>query len=183
MQQKIVITGGPSTGKSTIINHLIEIGYTCMPEISREVITKAQEEGIEQLFLTDPLLFSKMLLEGRIQQYINACKMESSCIFFDRGIPDVQAYLNYVSTPYPDIYRKSCHLYKYEKVFIMPPWEDIHVNDKERYEDFEQSIIIYQHLKKNYKEIGYTCIEVPIGSIEARTHFILENSQLESTTK
>ena len=52
MQQKIVLIGGPGTGKSTIINEFVKRGYACMPEISREVIVKAQKEGIEQLFLT-----------------------------------------------------------------------------------------------------------------------------------
>ncbi|HRZ31894.1 MAG TPA: AAA family ATPase, partial [Flavobacterium sp.] len=30
----IVITGGPGTGKTTIIDGLIEKGYMCFPEIS-----------------------------------------------------------------------------------------------------------------------------------------------------
>ncbi|NQV77116.1 MAG: ATP-binding protein, partial [Lutibacter sp.] len=72
MQQKIVITGGPGTGKSTIIEELAKRNFTCMKEISREVILNARKNGSEQLFLTKPLLFSELLLEGRINQYIEA---------------------------------------------------------------------------------------------------------------
>ena len=67
MQKEIiVIIGGPGTGKSSIINGLVAKGYCCYPEISREVTLEAQKRGIEQLFLEDPLLFSQMLLDGRI---------------------------------------------------------------------------------------------------------------------
>ena len=43
--------------------------FTCMPEISRTITKEAQMSGIDQLFLKDPLLFSELLLEGRIAQY------------------------------------------------------------------------------------------------------------------
>ena len=58
--------GGPSSGKTTLINHLQEEGFICYPEISREVTLKAREKGIEQLFLTNPMLFGEMLLEEEL---------------------------------------------------------------------------------------------------------------------
>ena len=74
MQKKIVLTGGPSTGKSTVLEELINRNYNCMTEISREVTLNARKNGVEQLFLTKPLLFSELLIEGRINQYIEAEK-------------------------------------------------------------------------------------------------------------
>ena len=65
----IVIIGGPGTGKSTLIEGLIDKGYCCFPEISRQVTLEAKKQGIEQLFLENPLLFSELLLEGRIDQF------------------------------------------------------------------------------------------------------------------
>ena len=53
----IVLIGGPSSGKTTLINALTQKGYICYPEISREVIRKAQQDGIEQLFLENPLFW------------------------------------------------------------------------------------------------------------------------------
>ena len=74
MQQKNLLIGGPGTGKTSVLNELMKLPYECFPEISREVILKAQQKGIDQLFLSKPLLFSKMLLEGREQQYLKAIK-------------------------------------------------------------------------------------------------------------
>ncbi|WP_452598150.1 AAA family ATPase, partial [Pontimicrobium sp. MEBiC01747] len=85
--KKIVITGGPGTGKSSIINELIKRGYTCFEEVSRQITLEARKDGIEQLFLTKPLLFSELLLKSRQQQFIDANKNNSEFVFLDRGIP------------------------------------------------------------------------------------------------
>ena len=107
MQKKIVLIGGPGTGKSTVLNALEELNFHCMPEVSREVTLEAQKKGIQQLFLTEPLLFSKLLLEGRERQYIEANKSDSNVVFFDRGLPDVYAYLEYSEDDYPGYFKEK----------------------------------------------------------------------------
>ncbi len=173
MQHKIVITGGPGTGKSTVIDELSNRKFLCMPEISRQVTLNAREKGIEQLFLTKPLLFSELLLEGRVNQYIEAEKKNTDLVFFDRGIPDVHAYMNYISIDYPKTYETKSNLYRYDYIFLMPPWEEIYISDNERYENFEQALAIHNHLERTYKNLKYPIIEVPIGTVQQRTDFIL----------
>ncbi|MCF6350671.1 MAG: ATP-binding protein [Flavobacteriaceae bacterium] len=175
MQQKIVITGGPGTGKSTVISELEKRNFTCMHEISREVTLMARKNGIEQLFLKDPLLFSKLLLEGRVQQFKKAKNSKADLIFFDRGIADVYAYMNYLGVSYPSIFVEQCTLNKYDNpIFLMPPWKKIYITDNERYESFEQSLAIHNHLKAAYEKIGYLIIEVPFGTAKERADFILK---------
>jgi predicted ATPase len=175
MPKKIVLIGGPGTGKSTVLNELIAKGYHCMPEISREIISIAQKKGIAQLFLKNPLLFSNLLLEGREKQYLEADKSESEFVFFDRGIPDTHAYMNYSNTKYPAYFVEKSKTYTYQKVFILPPWEEIFVSDNERYESFDIAVEIHHHLKKAYQEIGYTIRTVPFGTVKERTAFILNS--------
>ncbi len=178
MQQRIVITGGPGTGKTTLINELERRNFKCTPEISRQVTLMARKKGIDHLFLEDPLLFSKLLLEGREQQYIDASNTNASVIFFDRGIPDVHAYMNHFNTKYPDIYIKKSEKYKYDHIFLLPPWEGIYTTDNERYESYELSINIYNHLKIAYSELNYKIIEVPFGKVNDRVNFILKQLNL-----
>jgi predicted ATPase len=173
MQTKIVITGGPGTGKSTLIKELANRNFICMPEISREITQNARQNGTEQLFLTKPLLFSELLLEGRVNQYIEAEKKNSAMVFFDRGIPDVHAYMNYVGIDYPKTYINTSNFYRYNYVFLMAPWEEIYITDNERYENFEQALAIHNHLEKTYIALNYSIIAVPTGTIEERTDFIL----------
>lgn len=173
MQKKIVLIGGPGTGKSTVLNALEKLDYPCMHEVSREVTLEAQQKGIEQLFLSDPLLFSKLLLEGRERQYEKSLEINSDWIFFDRGLPDVFAYLNFSNQDYPGYFREKSEQYRYDHVFLFKPWESIYVSDNERYESFEDSTKIDSFLQEAYTGLGYKIINVPFGSVTERVNFIL----------
>ena len=173
--KKIVITGGPGTGKSSIINYLESQGYNCLHEVSRQITLEAQKEGVEQLFLEKPLLFSEKLLEARINQHKEATKFSEKLIFLDRGIPDVVAYMDYFGTSYPNQFTNACESYEYSKIYLLPPWKEIYVSDNERYESFEQALIIHEHLKNAYIRYGYDPVEVPIGTVANRSSFIINS--------
>lgn len=171
----IVLTGGPGTGKTTLINALIAKGFVCYPEISREVTLAAQKEGIDQLFLEKPLLFSEMLFKGRLKQFENAAFEANLPVFFDRGLPDVLAYMDYIGDVYPDTFDAVCIQNKYDLVFLLPPWEEIYKSDEARYENFEQASKIYENLKATYTNFGYNFVEVPTNTVEKRIEFILKH--------
>lgn len=173
--KRIVITGGPGTGKSSIIECLKTLGKNCLPEISREVILQAQKEGISQLFLEEPLLFSQKLLEGRLAQFQEATRLCKDVVFIDRGIPDVLAYMDYFKTSYPSEFGEASRNFKYDRVFILPPWEEIYASDNERYESFAEAQQISSYLYATYERYGYNPIEVPKTDVKTRTHFILNN--------
>lgn len=177
--KKIVLMGGPGTGKSSVIDDLTKRGYTCKKEISREIIVKAQKEGTEQLFLTNPILFSQLLLKGRIKQFKKSTKTAKDFIFFDRGIPDISAYLDFANKEYPEEFQKSNKQYKYDYIFLFKPWKDIYVKDNERYESFDEAIKINEFLVKTYSSLGYKIIVVPFDSISKRTNFILNSLNCE----
>ena len=169
----VVIIGGPGTGKTTIIEGLLAKGFCCYPEISREVTLEAKKQGIEQLFLENPLLFIELLLEGRKKQFYNAQNEPHDIVFLDRGIPDVLAYMHYIGDSYPAFFDLACREHIYTKILLLPPWEEIYESDNERYENFEQATIIYNHLTETYQKYGYHLIEVPKGTVEERISFIL----------
>ena len=175
MQKEIVvIIGGPGTGKTTIIDGLLDQGFCCYPEVSREVTMEARKQGIEQLFLENPLLFSELLLEGRKKQFESAQKEPHKIVFLDRGIPDVLAYMHYIGDSYPAFFDAACRENKYTKIFILPPWEDIYESDEARYENYEQAKLIYNHLSETYVNYGYNLIEVPKDTVAKRILFILD---------
>ena len=171
--KKIVITGGPGTGKTTIINELKLRNYTCLEEISRQVTLEAQKKGIDQLFLTEPLLFSDMLLDGRKKQFELIKDTEADLVFYDRGIPDIVAYMDYLKTNYPKRFNIACTTHKYDHIFILAPWQEIYVSDNERYENYEQAVEIHHHLIAAYVRFGYALHDVPFGPVEDRANYII----------
>jgi predicted ATPase len=174
----VVIIGGPGTGKTTLIEALTTQGFCCYPEVSREVINEARKQGIEQLFLEKPLLFSELLLEGRRKQFESACNEPHDVVFIDRGIPDVLAYMHYIGDSYPPFFDHACREHKYSKIFILPPWKEIYTSDEQRYETWEQAKLLYDHLSETYQKYGYELHEVPKASVRERVDFILQHLDL-----
>ncbi|MBU3682313.1 MAG: ATPase, partial [Flavobacterium sp.] len=149
--------------------------FCCYPEISRQVTLEARKQGIEQLFLEKPLLFSELLLEGRVNQYKNALEEPHNLVFIDRGIPDVLAYMHYIGDSYPSHFDAACKEHIYSKIFLLPPWEEIYESDEARYENFEQARLIAHHLVETYQHYGYELIEVPKAPTADRVAFILQS--------
>ena len=177
MHAKVVITGGPGTGKSTVIEELHRRNFRCMTEISRQVTLEAKNRGIDQLFLEDPIHFSELLLEGRTRQF-EEVSLHQETVFFDRGIPDVMAYLSYLDVNFPEVFQQRSMELRYQRVFMMPPWEVIYRQDNERYESYPQAIRIHEHLLDTYSALGYEVVLVPTGQVEERVSFILNSLEL-----
>lgn len=94
--------------------------------------------------------------------------------FFDRGIPDIIAYLKLAELTVPEEFTDALALHPYEKkVFILPPWQDIYVNDAERWQDFEEAEATGKMIKETYTAFGFEVIEVPKTTVENRVKFIL----------
>lgn len=174
MPQKIVLTGAPGTGKTTILNLLNAKGYFCQEEISREIIREAERMGSKKLFLSQPILFSKVVLGKRIIQYQKASNALKTPCFFDRGIPDITAYLNNNRTAYEETFKQATKKYTYDMIFVFPPWEKIYTTDSERFETFEEAKQLHTAILEEYKKTHQNIILVPFGTPKERVDFILK---------
>lgn len=185
MPQKIVITGGPGTGKTTLIHLLKQQNYYCFDEVIRSFTAKEQDktDKIHQvsnplLFADDPLAFNTQLIESRANDFLIANDLKEDLCFFDRGICDVLAYMNYFKQPYPKKFEKICNTHRYDLVFILPPWREIYKTDEQRLETFTQASAIQQYLTKTYIEFGYEPVTVHFGNAEERVQQILKHLKL-----
>lgn len=70
--KRIVLTGGPSSGKTSLLNHIQHPDIHCFEEVSRDVISEALNKGVVQPFLDNPLGFSEALFERRLHDYFES---------------------------------------------------------------------------------------------------------------
>jgi predicted ATPase len=168
-----VLTGGPGSGKSSLIHALERFGYRRSVEAGRGIIQDQVNIGGQALPWADRALFAELMLSWEMRSY-HIAQEQPGTVFFDRGVPDVIGYLRLIGLPVPPHVIKGAEEYRYNKrVFIAPPWKEIFHPDQERKQDFDEAIRTYESLAGTYKEFGYDLVELPRVCVEDRVQFAL----------
>ena len=170
---KVVISGGPGGGKTTIINSLKNLGFFCYDEISRELIEGLKGNGEQNILMKNPIAFSNILWKKREEQYRNSIIQENyKKVFFDRSLLDVTSYLEFIGKRNLK-FEKKLMSFNYDIVFLVKPIKKFYKKDYSRYEDFNQSIKIHDILEKNYKN-HFQTVNVPFEKLSERINFITD---------
>jgi len=170
----VVVTGGPGSGKSSLIDALERAGFGRSVEAGRGIIQDQVAIGGRALPWHDPVLFAELMLVWEMRSY-HLAEQQTGRIFFDRGVADVAGYLRLMNLPVPDYVGKAVEAFRYNRrVFIAPPWQDIFQQDRERKQDFVEAVRTYEALASTYADYGYELVEVPQVSVEERVRFVRE---------
>lgn len=174
-----IVTGGPGSGKTSLIEKLCETGYCCVSEVARKIIKEQIASHGNALPWSDTEKYSNSMLSYSIQDYMNL--LESSELhFFDRGIPDTLGYVKLINILDKRNFIDAVQEFRYNPtVFILPPWEKIYESDNERKQNFQMAVATYQVMRNTYKNAGYNLIELPRTTISQRVDFILEKLRNE----
>ncbi len=176
--QRIVVTGAPGTGKSTVLDLLENKGFKVVPEMARQLIAEQQELKSNMVPWLDHPSFGKELFQRQVRQYEDL-EASDSIVFYDRGIPDNLAYLRRDGYANLDLEAKAPNFRYHDDIFLMPPWLEIYGNDQVRWEDTELMLDIDRALREMYTGLGYNIIEVPKVQAHQRLHFILSHLKLD----
>lgn len=169
-----VITGGPGSGKTTLIDALAARGLGRMPEAGRAIIQDQVDIGGTALPWADREAFAILMLAWEMRSYREALNVPGPVIF-DRGIPDVIGYLRLCRLPVPATALRAAEQRRYSnRVFIAPPWPEIFKRDAERKQTFAEAKSTFHAMVDAYSGLGYRLVMLPLASVAERANFICE---------
>ena len=170
----IVVTGGPGSGKSTLIDALERAGHARSVEAGRAIIQDQVAIGGLALPWNDPALFAELMLCWEMRSFHTA-QEEPGIVFFDRGVPDCIGYLRLMGLPVPAHMRRAADAFRYNRlVFLAPPWREIFHQDEERKQDFAEAVRTCQAMASTYAGLGYELVELPRAPTDERVAFVLD---------
>ncbi len=167
-----VITGGPSSGKTTTVNILRERGYITTMEHARHFIDTQRLKGktIEEV-RKNQLEFQLGVLDMQIEQENQIAPHVQ--VFLDRAIPDALAYYRFLKLTEDNKLTEALKTVSYKKIFIMDylPLK----NDYARTENVAAQKKIHDLITAVYESLPFPIVHVPILPAEDRVDFILKN--------
>ena len=167
-----VITGGPSSGKTTTVNILRERGYITTMEHARHFIDTQRLKGktIEEV-RKNQLEFQLCVLEMQIEQENEIAPHVQ--VFLDRAIPDALAYYRFLKLTEDNKLTEALKTVSYKKIFIMDylPLK----NDYARTENVAAQKKIHALITAVYESLPFPIVHVPVLPAEDRVDFILKN--------
>ncbi|MEM7233120.1 MAG: ATP-binding protein [Planctomycetota bacterium] len=175
-----VLTGGPCSGKTTIIRALKDRGYFVIEEAAMRVI-RSDPDGTLR---AQPLEFQRRILDLQLEDERRALGSAvlgnpngDSRVFVDRGIGDHFAYLALDGIePFPELLKAWDEaVTRYQAVFLLdgnPNYEAT----IERTETPEEARRAHESIKREYQSRHPRVERVKWDSVDARIEFILRLS-------
>lgn len=165
-----VITGGPSSGKTTTIELLAKRGYRTTIEHARHFIDTQRITGRTVAEIrANQREFQKGILQMQIEQE-RSLDPDETC-FLDRALPDALAYYRFLALePEPELI-EALKSVSYRKVFILDLLPL--AKDYARTEDAAAQHRIHELLIEVYQSLGCVTQSVPALPPDQRVEFIL----------
>lgn len=169
-----VITGGPGSGKSSLIAALAAQGVATMPEAGRAIIQDQAAIGGDALPWADRAAFAAQMLGWELRSHREARGLPGPVVL-DRGVPDVIGYLRLCGLPVSAHVKRAAAAFRYNRtVFIAPHWPEIYAQDAERRQDAAEAQATHDMMARVYAELGYALVALPLAPVAERARFVAE---------
>lgn len=179
--KKFIITGGPNSGKSTIIDLLSKKGHSVLTESARLIIEQRKMyPWDDQKAFCDAVRHEQMRREGQIRAHI---------VFLDRSLVDPVAYAEIAYVDVDQSAYKNIHDALYEREVFFLEMLPRYTLDEQRKETPEQAAAVHNRLRLVYRRLGFTLIDVPLFSSDEdaskrlRLEFILKRTAEAATSR
>ena len=168
---RVVLTGGPGSGKTAVLADLGTRGHCTVPDSARPVIAERLRNG--QGPRPPALEFATEVLRRDTDAYVGP-ESPTGIVFYDRGVVDALGMLRQATSSPSGLIEEYLMRYTYcRKVFVFPPWREIYRNDAERDQSFAEAEALHPEIMGWYRACGYEPVDVPYGSVEQRSAYVL----------
>ncbi len=171
--QVYVISGGPCTGKTSVMDELKNQGFVIFEEVAREVAETDKRFIGKSINEIDKQEFQDKILKVQMKQFEKLKKVKGK-IFLDRGVGDGLVYYKLNNLKIPKSIYDCFSEFNYKKVFILETL-DFYEQDDLRQENEDECKKIHETIIKTYKEFDCRILIVPFMSVKKRVEFILDN--------
>jgi predicted ATPase len=176
----VVITGGPGSGKTSVVDHLASLGYATVPESGIQIIEELNRErgvaGQVAWRQGHPAEFTRLVFD-RLVALEEACEAaRDALVFCDRGRPDTLAYAADTGVVLGEDYLSLIHQQRYLEVYLLDTLSRFPERSATgRTSDRARSVRLHDLLDVAYRSLGYRPVPVPELSIEERARFVLSD--------
>lgn len=172
----ILLTGCSGGGKSTLLNTLAAQGFATVPEPGRRIISEEVACGGTALPWVDMGAFARRAMEVA-RTDLEAAQHCEGAVFFDRGLIDAAVALEHCGgAKVRDTFGATLPYAR--RVFVLPPWPALFVNDAERQHSFDAAVQEYQRIEQSLDDLGYHRYVLPKVTVEERAEIILRECGL-----
>lgn len=174
LKNKFVITGPPSSGKTTVLKILRDSGIRVISDTSREVMQEINLSDID----INSIVFSDLIFKAQLAKENSIDNDE--LYFLDMSLIECLVFRklkNQSISILSSVELKN----RYEMVFLFHPlpFEFDGYRDEK---DAAQTETIFNSMKDTYSNLGYEVIEIPKLSAEKRAQLVLKTLRKRGLT-
>lgn len=173
--KRVILTGTPGCGKTSIIQGLDKRGYSIVTEAATDVIDDEQLHGTPEPWLKAD--FIDKIIAVQKQRQLQAANVKTDLQFYDRSPLCTYALSIYLgfepsSVLLEEIERiKKNEIYERQVLFV----ENLGYCEpsKARQISFEQALVFEKIHADVYLKFGYECVTVPAAAVNKRIETVL----------
>lgn len=163
-----VLTGAACTGKSTLIDMLAERGFQVVPESARQYFEREMGKGrtFEEVFKGKEDERNMKDLQLSIERSLRPKEV----VFLDRALPDSLTFYRTMGMD-PNEFLPDCFHHHYASIFVLDRLA--FQKDCVRIEDDVFDVFVDEWLARDYGDLGYPVVRMPVMPPEERLGFLL----------
>ena len=173
----LVLTGGPSTGKTSLIEHLSSAGHPVIREAARDVLDRP---GANDRRRESPQAFQREVLNLQLEREFAALEASNGAqpVVADRGVGDHFGYLRYAGA---EVFAEleaawEDALTRYLGVLLLAPGP-IYDPHGTRSESAEEAATIHQLIAEEYRLRHPRVGEIPWVPLAERQELVLAHAE------